>query len=267
MECGAIRDKGWTQGSLFDDVGSAQLADRLGLASEGDCRFVLVSHPCDIVNPSLKAVPDVEVCRIRACDKDGNYLHGKNSRILQLSVRSSTETTVIELNCSDLVRIDRSTLVDIGPSTSKTLDAQEVRTLRNWLANRYRRSALPDEFNERRRQAWAGVRRKAKSGGIHLQGVYIALDPRDRELSSNESYRISLLGVMTDSDYEDVETRSHNQSFLTEISTILQDCAGIEVDDWEVRSESEVSLSDIKFLQRLDLDDISLRKGEHLPEI
>jgi hypothetical protein len=267
MGCDQIRTNGWRQGSIFSLEDSTRLSGDVEVQSGDEYRFVLISHDCDIANPSLETVPKVEICHAKLCEADGNKLFGKNSRIIQLPLRQQSRDVYIELNCDDTCRIDRSELNSCRPSEAEEIDSEGVSILRSWLAARYSRSALPTEFNERRRNVWGKVRKKAKQGGKYLLAVYIAMEPRREELTSGQDYRVTLIGVMTDQAYQDAAQRKNSEDFVTDLAKILGSCSGIDVEEYEVRPEDDISLADLRlFLQRLDFDDLSLRQGESPPD-
>jgi len=81
------------------------------------------------------------------------------------------------------------------------------------------------------------------------------------ELSASEAYKVVLAATMQDNHYHDSKKKTAVQSLLTRVEGIFQAC--VQGVDFVIalRSESDVSLHELRILKRWDFDDLSLRQG------
>lgn len=266
MDHDSIRKNGWRQGQLFRQSDARALAETVGLSIAENALLVLVSHDCDIVH-SGDSEPYVYACvaePISGEQPDGSRCHGKNSRFLQLPVLVGKDVAYYEIHAALLVRIDRNTLQTLEPHDSCALNAEATDILSHWLANRFERAAFPDTFNERIRSARSKILDRFKKQGEHLTAVFLTVNP-DTELTSNENYRVNLVGVMRASEFADDPTRIKVSEAIGRVAASLKKCKGIDVLNHEILPETGVSLEDLRYLKRWDLDYLSLREGDDLP--
>lgn len=216
---------------------------------------MVITQDCDLVHHNFEAEPWCEVLLLRSIEQaDGNFMWAKSGRMLHMSV-----PTVGEYECSihDRLRIPRSHLVKYAPDTSMTLDTRTLNLLRQWLARRYARVALPDEFNRRVGSVQKKVMKALEKVGEDLEEVY--LNTQFQELPADEEYLITLIGTMQDETYEDTVKQGAVDAALARAAALLETCPGVKAFDYEVRARKDVSLSEIDHLRRWDyLDPVSL---------
>ena len=115
----------------------------------GEVVAVVISHDCDLAqDPEVE--PEVEVISGRCvAQPNGNYTHGKNPRQLHLVLDGGTAPIWVQLEATRKLGIAKSDLARYRPDASRVLTPATKLILQRWLAARYRRAALPDEFNNR----------------------------------------------------------------------------------------------------------------------
>ncbi|MDB4308213.1 hypothetical protein N9985_02920 [Gammaproteobacteria bacterium] len=257
-----IRDNGWRQCRLFSEADSESIVnDVLDVTYQAGARLVLVSHDCDIVHQGNHE-PRVEVCLAAVVEPPGNpnFYYGKNARRLHLKVEiDAVGPLVLELKAHERYSISRDTLTNYTPDGDAELAEREVTTIKNWLASRFVRAALPDEFNERIRPAWARISTIAKRCRESMSAIYISLDPRV-EVETDADYNLAVYGCMTRDDWDNPDLRQTVEEAISDIATVLNGCDGIILQDSGVRAESQITLEDIrKYLIRWDFDHLSHR--------
>lgn len=143
------RNTSWRQGSVLTQK-DFQAA---GLTAVSDAELaVAISHDCDIANDNLEAEPAVEFIFAHTIEQqDGNYMHGKNPRILHLDYNHEGTTIVLELLAAKRVMVPKDILASIqSDQTYDLISSRQV--LQSWLAARYRRHALPNSLVDRLRE-------------------------------------------------------------------------------------------------------------------
>jgi hypothetical protein len=91
-----------------------------------------------------------------------------------------------------------------------------------------------------------------------VSGVYARLDTTE-ELDDSKVYRIILRVVVTPEACEDVDREKRALGIVSEIRKLLAQCSGINVEDADVASESEITLQDLRNqnMVRWDFDYLS----------
>ena len=237
-----IRQKGWRQGSILEDI--AHVAPN----SSTDAIAILLSHDCDIVQSSLEKEPAVEILiAVPTAGLDGNYTRGKNARCYHFNLDGKS----YEIKAVDRVVVSRQLLIDAEPSTSQ-LPADEVNGIVHWFAQRYERPAFPDNFNKRlSRKTRQVIERILKESGHLISGIYIAC-PHE-ELPDLTPYEITLYVVMTVKDYGDIEKAGECEDMAQLIlDAINEQSQGIRIINSEDMciSEKELSLHDLRTVKR-----------------
>jgi hypothetical protein len=233
----------WRQGAILPpDLRPEIERDRVG---------VVVSHSCDLANPSLETEPRFEWIAATPIDKvENGRIRGRNPRRLDLA-----GPPPLRLSMEDRRWSPRGTLADFQPSGH--LNDEDTAIVSEWMARRYQRSAFPTAFNDRRRPIADKVRKKlASNPGRDLLGLWIALGPYD-ELPDGESYRGHLMATVTD----DLANEAFHavEALLLDIRDKLAECDGIEiVGEPVVAREGDVTITELKRYTRLDdWDDLS----------
>lgn len=255
----------WLQGSIVDN------AELLNLTTgvEKEWIGIVASQSCDIANRNFEQEPVVEILiakKIPIEKVDGNCTYNKNPRVLHFEIDeligdSEIVQSNFEVEAASKFSVGKEIFFECTPSTSKYLTAANLSAFPHWLASRYARSAMPDEFNNRIQAAdpRRKLRKKAKSLNAELVGIYVEILP-DREISESELYEVNLLGLLSSgSDGND----SKAEQGLKEIENIFI-TAGFKVKAF-LKRENDVSVALIKRFKRLYLDDLSVKGGTELP--
>lgn len=258
-----IKEAGWRQGSVLSPDHVAFLRNRKLLPANYDSEttlFIVLSHDCDVTNSSFSAEPLVELLVANALpDKGiGNFYSGKNPRVYHLFPEFSSEVCY-ECLVHNRLNADRHVLLDYSPDNARSVSGNLLMRLRAWIARRYIRDALPDNFNKRTREAQRFVEKKQKETSQLLIGIYLLLT--DEELADDEKYEITITSTMLDDDYADVGKRTKVTQYLIELANAFNEHPGISIDHNEnnVISEDDMTVGDLRVLKRWDTDSLSLR--------
>jgi hypothetical protein len=245
-----IRAGGWTQGSVL--LGDAESTEA-GL--EDNVRYLVISHPCDVVSLSLERDPIVEVLRIEDRGTvDGNFTHGKNPRRLHLA----TSAGVIAVDFVGRAAVDRTVLASRSPNSNLTED--ERRLLAAWLSARYARPAFADEFNRRLAPASRGIERVLKAAGKHMSGIYVATSLA--ELDAEDEYQVRIVVTMRSGDYAEAGLFAVASKGVDDLEDLVKPLAGIDLVSVELYSEDRVSVDALRTFARWDYDSLSFKEGD-----
>jgi hypothetical protein len=83
---------------------------------------------------------------------DGNHTHAKTSRTLHITIDGPVPL-LAEFIATAKCKVSKEALADFGPAAALRLSPASLVTLQRWLASRYHRSAFPDEFENRLKEA------------------------------------------------------------------------------------------------------------------
>jgi hypothetical protein len=153
---------------MLDDSAAAAVG-LIEFGQSNDLVVMVISHDCDLAQePEVE--PDVEVIAGRRIDRsDGNFTHAKNPRRLHLAVQEGGNVTWIELVASRKRLVAKAELANHQPRDDVSLLDDDRTRLQLWLAARYRRTAFPDEFENRLAQTGlAGRLQKILTRSGHL---------------------------------------------------------------------------------------------------
>ncbi len=259
LDVDAIHAHRWRQGSVFREDDHPRLSEAFQFDIPANSRLIVVSQDCDIVHPSIEGEPFVEVIlATRLADgASGSLTYGKNPRRLHIPIRINDDAQDFECLSRRYI-IDRRFLVGHAPDNDSVVASSTILVIRRWLAARYTRTAFPDEFNARIRKGLEVQERSLKRRGAEISGIYIAVNPWE-EVDEGETYQVSLYATMEVETWSDHRIRGEMSSLLGDIATALNRCDGIEVDDFQLLSEADLSLADIRLLRRWDYDYLSYR--------
>lgn len=239
-------------------------------AHEGSSTLV-ISHSCDIGFHDLDAEPTVELLRLRHLsdnERDGNFMYGKNPRRYHLAIEQDHGALWVDVDLRERTDVPRGQLLKHQPDSERTLAQRDARGLAIWRGKRYWRQGFPDEFNRRVAPAATKVRDLLKKqGGRLLSGIYLLLQS-DEELPASEPYTLSVRGTLPLPDSDAPANQTSALGTIQELAKLLSALNGVEVEEWEVVSEAEMSLDDLNFYKRWDYDDLSVRAaGSNAPPI
>lgn len=263
-----VKQHGWRQGSVLpQSLVDILVKQKLLPTATKDRRFVVISHHCDVTNPSFKVEPDVELlCAtvLPSSKKEGSYAWGKHPRCYHLQRKIAEGSSIWQFSTQDRFSVPRTYLAQTKPHQPETLESDEINALATWMARRYFRVAFPDAFVDRTRQATEKLRKHLRKEGELLTAIFILV--LDDELPDDTSYEIQIFGSMRPEDYDHADRRSQAQKLLNKVEAALGDCDGIDVSESHLKSEVNISLDDRRCLKRWDFDDLTIR-GKPVSEL
>lgn len=229
---------------------------------------LVASHSCDVVQRDGEKEPVVELLRARLIPDvevpDGNLSHAKSPRLLQFRSSVTGRSAVYSALAHDRWAIPRGMLV--GATSTTWLEKDVTSLVASWLARRYDRAALPDEFVDRARPANPKVLTALRHTNDLVTGLYVNLSSL-AELPASVPYEVSLVATMKIDDYQHPDRVLRARSAVGDLEVALTSCQGIEVRDALVVSEDGLSLADLREWTRWELDYISLRSPAAVEKI
>jgi hypothetical protein len=138
-----------------------------------------------------------------------------------------------------------------------------IRTIIKWTANRYLRRAFPDAFNERLAAAKKPMKRieaALKRDGSLLTGIFLRVDPPD-EIPAEKPYRVIIRLTAREEVFKQEETEARALDLTEAIRREFDSIDGVEIVDYELVSEADFSLADLRATLRWDYDYLSYRGG------
>lgn len=224
----------WLQGALLPD-------DLFGVIKSNDLKdpispfthAAIISHSCDIQGDFSKE-PFIEILCFTEIEKiDGNFTGGRHERKYHLYASDSNNTVYLETKGVQRIWLPKELLLGHEPSSLK-IDPHEIRCLISWIALRYSRPALPDNFNK----LWSEVapdrklKKFLKNHHDPIHSMFIRVDPNDEELI-DEPYEVDFVFAIQPT-YGEVEvTPLEKHSFLkdfeNEITKTVEKVNGIEL--------------------------------------
>lgn len=247
------------QGSILSDQDLAELKKS---GSDDKCQAVqvgvVISHSCDLTHHDPEGEPFAEVLVAEVADsQDGNFTHGKHPRRLHLLMYSHKgDPCVLEFLAWRRLWVDRRELACRVPDEDRFLLEEDIRVLTVWLAQRYIRAALPDDFNSLVQTTFKKRNKLHARISEHVSGLYVEIYP-DRELEDGESYSMNLLALVPRGQKEAIDFVQQGVHELVE--HFRQ--AGIDAEA-TVRAEDEVSYWLVRKMKRFPLEHLSLRSGD-----
>ncbi|TFB71901.1 hypothetical protein E3O06_11620 [Cryobacterium glaciale] len=246
-----IRVRNWTQGSIVSGS-DLQLSTQVVGGDDPAALYVVASHPCDVVNSDFIKEPHVDILPMNQIDStDGSFTHGKNPRKLHLDWNGDAYAV-------DLIgrrTIDRRLLA--GATPQGQLEAAVQRVLAAWLGSRYSRPAFADEFNARVEGTTSRIGKALKNNGQAMSGIYVAttLD----ELPSGSDYPLQMLFCMRTEDFVEPDLWGQVDEAAEQIAKLMRECEGVDLIDYEVKSEADTSLEELRTFARWDYDWLTFR--------
>jgi len=246
-----LHGAGWIQGSVIG-------LDVIAALGQSDASWaVLISQDCDIVQ-SATVEHSVEV--ILGTDIDAvrpDCQHGKNPRQLDLILMHGDVHKHVCFDARKRLMVRKEVLASHSPDHQLSPESTDL--LVRWVAKRYTRVAWPDQFNERLKTISTKLERLFKDDtGKSVTAIWLRLDPLREELPSDENYRLMVwLTVSAETRLDAAESR-RVQQFENRFRELLDHCKGIDLEEIETRSESDVTLEDLRQFRRFDRDYRSL---------
>ncbi|TPW22176.1 hypothetical protein FH712_18060 [Marinobacter nauticus] len=248
----------------LDSLPRVDLRNRQKLMPE-NALLVVLSQDCDIACRTDAVDPCIELCVFKPI-KDRDVFHGNqfvhSVRKLQLLVEGqwfeAKVEAIVTVNKAELAKL----LTDVSLSVLSEFDRQCVV---RWRANRYSRTALPDNFNDQLSEilgpALPEIDRVARvegdDGKSYIRAIYVWINSLD-EL---ESYDFEFFALLRD----DVsnETFTKIQDLIENIAEDLSVASGFnDVSGNYADRDSHTFVSYLTRFVRLNLDSESLRSGD-----
>jgi hypothetical protein len=249
-----IPDRRWRQGSI---VPHEAVDTHLQLALEPEALLIVLTQDCDILHDDYEAEPNIELHIARpVAEKDGNLFHAKNPRRLQFML----DQQLYEIKIHERCIVPRVYLVNCTPIELR-LEGNLIRTIADWTAKRYIRSALPDKFNERldfAEKQMKKIESLLKRKGDLVTGIFLRVDPND-EINPEEKYRVILRFTAKTSVMEQQDLAIQAIELTELIRQQFATIDGVEIEDYDLVSEAEFSLDDLRETSRWDYDYLSYR--------
>lgn len=264
------RDTIWRQGALLSQKAVEVLGLSLQSGGAVEAAAIVVSHDCDLVQLA-EVEPMVELVLGRRVERpDGNLLHGKNPRRLQLPINVGNGW--VELDARWKKAVKKEDLAPYRPDAALSLTLNEKMILQRWLAARYRRAAFPDEFNNRLSTTGLAERlaRIMSKTGAMISAVYFDLD-HGKEIvrtADDGPYELEIyIMYSTSSDPEAAAADANDAKAQVEqafrrrcYDASYQVWQQIELVDCIVVSDEALTVAQSEKLRRWNGDYISLRQ-------
>jgi hypothetical protein len=225
-----------------------------------DTKLVIISHDCDLVNNSYTAEPFLEffVAWPKPNDaRDGRMFFGKNPRRIQFVAQENGEDHLYEIDVQHKYRVGRKILETGTRDTTIKIRAKDVLVIAKWAARRYHRPSLPTALlNRITPQVKSKLSKKMEKDGEDVRRVWVGLNTLE-ELPANEPYRLILRITVPTEVCEDDAKEQRALSIVSEMRTLLAQCEGVEVEDADLATESDLTLDDIRRMSPWDFDYLS----------
>lgn len=260
-----FRDKlvasGWCQGAFLQQSDNELLSRECGLDLPQNSQLLVLTQTCDLVCDSLEAEPNAELLSCTPlATPDPNLMHGRSSRRLHLPIVKAGTELYVEISARNWHRVPRQILLECNLDPETKLSSENSRLLRHWAGSRYTRAAFPDAFVERLQcgPSRKRIERALKGNGRNITTLYLALNPFE-ELAPDAMYRVAIYGVMRHDVHSDPESRTQATKALDSIAETIRDCDGLELVDYQLLGEQDMSLRDARGLVEWHFDFLSFR--------
>jgi hypothetical protein len=257
-----IQENGWHQGAvcpfqtLSESPESAESCK--AFPQSGGELAILISQDCDIVNDNLTKEPFADWLIARCIKElDGTCLYGKNARKLHFQHNG----IFYEVLAYERVSTSRKLLEKISAEPSQVLPSLLTKQAAEWLSKRYIRPAYPDAFNKRINEAKKQAKKTLKKDHELFRLILIKIHP-NKELPADQTYSVSIVGVMRGTDYRNAQKCERAQRVLDDLEVHLADCEGIKVEECRPRSDEEVRLSWLDYYVPWDFDYLTFQDLE-----
>ena len=189
------RNTSWRQGCLLTDEAVSSIGI-LHPESPDLTVVIIATHDCDLTQlPDREPVIEVVVGR-KVQKLEGNSTHAKNSRTLHIEFESN-EPLLAEFSSTEKRTIPKNVLVNYEPDINARLSPTAKATFQMWLASRYRRSAFPDAFENRLKEAklHEKIAKAVKPFGNMITAVFFDVD-EGREVARTEPDDVYALDII-----------------------------------------------------------------------
>jgi hypothetical protein len=269
------RNTPWRQGFLLP----AEAIESIGLShpeSQTETLVIVATHDCDLTQlPDREPTIEVVVGR-KIQNLEGNFTHAKNSRTLHIEFENN-EPLLAEFSSTEKRIIPKNVLLNYEPESNASLSPAAKATFQAWLASRYRRSAFPDAFENRLKEAklHEKITKAVKPLGNMITAVFFDVD-EGREVARTEPDDVYALDIIllyaTEPDFDAAEkaAESAKDAINRAFKAKLQDPQSgrwkyIELRYIDAISEEALSYRQAKLWKKWSLDYISLGADPQQP--
>lgn len=262
--------KGWLQGSIVSPEQMEILSANFDALST-DVFLIVASQSCDVANKSEESI-EFSIAR-KVVKLEGNYTFNKHPRKLHISaITDEAELDVpeiyLQLLAHEKVSIPKDKLFSLGvltPCDSISLKESVINNYVDWLASRYKRPALPSEFDRRVAVSWPKKKREKAFEKLseHIKGVYVEITPFS-EIQESSDYSINLLILITEEAKRDSAIYSKVEELANEYIEAVKTLR-INTIGHKIEIEKNVSLFRFQLYKRLNFDALSYKNNHPMP--
>lgn len=248
----AIRSHGWRQGSFLP---SALIEHVRGTVPtpEGFQHAFVISQTCDLVSGNFEDEPCAEIIWVAPIEAINNqYRDGASFRRLHVEAESGGSKIYFEVRPHQRTLVPRRILASTAPDHGCRLAPRVLRTLLEWLTERYLRTPFPDEFNQRWKQKQKTFKKLLKKGNALIDRIQIRVTPPNEELPEDQDYQVDLCIVAVDAQWADPDFHPAVLKLVSDLEEAFESCEGIEVVTVDVGPPSELPLSVVYEFSRWD---------------
>lgn len=261
-----LEEKGWLQGKFvkLSDVKILKCFF-IDIPQDEEVYLIVASQSCDVC-AFVDKEPFIEFSIARKIDKiDGSFSFNKHPRKLHLEVfddsKSTSDIIVLELIAHEKIKLNKEEIKDkleeIEPCQCIQLSQKSKEQYIDWLASRYKRPALPTEFERRFNEQWSRSKRDKSVEKVNefLLGIYVDIIP-DEEIEINSKYQVQLLFLIV------ADISDDNKILVEQLSKQYQTCleeANMTVISNNIKTEKQVSVATFRNYKRFYLDYLSYK--------
>lgn len=248
--------EGWAQGHVLTGESVAEFL--VPRARDDDASVVVVAtQTCDLLLPSLRIEPSVELLLGTLVEGDAPNDIGKSFRSFYLALDDGPSAYAsVVLNSRRFV--NRAAFIAQAKPTQRQPTIRTRTSFANWLAQRYARPAYPDNLIARLDSSGGGKKvERAMKKLTSCTGVYLVLNTWS-ESPPADGYRVVIVILLrSECSFDD---RKNAALALSNITQAFH-ASGISVDEVTSRIETEdnLSLADFRTLSKWHLDYLTLR--------
>ncbi len=250
--------------SWLDSLPRVDLRNRQKLMPE-NALLAVISQDCDIACRADSADPCIELCVLRPI-KDRDVFHGNqfvhSVRKLQILV----EGQWFEAKVEAIVTVQKAELAEVLAGVRLcALSEFDRQCVVRWRANRYSRTALPDNFNEQLFNVLGPAlpeidkvaRIEGEEGKSYIRALYVWIN----SLAEADCYDFEIFALLRDEVSD--ETFSAIQDLIEGLAAGFSEASGFnDVSENYADRDSRTFVSYLTKFVKLNLDSESLKSGD-----
>lgn len=248
-----VKQLGWRQGTFLPHEEVCDLAKAEGLA--GVTHAVVLSQDCDVVHEDLNVEPFAEILFLLPVEKANPGLKdGKSSRRFHLEATQNGQPLYFQAQPWHRIQIPRARLAEIAPDKTVVMEPGVLRTLIEWVAERYTRTAFPDAFVTRINAVDDELKKLLKKHGGLFWRLFVRVEPQT-ELNEGDDYELRLLCVVPHQVWDEPAKQKQAKEIAEKLKSELtsKKCGGIKLVDFGVDSDDGLPLSTLSYYRTWDI--------------